>query len=38
MKNEVHNSYMVNISGNIQPGNFRLGAYENWDKYASFEY
>ena len=29
---------MLNISDNIQPRNLRLSAYENSDKYVSFEY
>ena len=27
---------MLNISGNMQPRNLRLSAYENWYKYVSF--
>ena len=29
IKNEVNISCMLNISGNMQPRNLRLGAYEN---------
>ena len=33
MKNKANNCYILNISGNMQPRNFRPSAYKNWDKY-----